>query len=123
MGADRKANTRGLVRAPSGLLQRLQRQVALEALGESGASLGTEAVVAHTASMGAEAGAESCQGALTRKRTLFGSRGASLLERLQHRVALEALRESSSSVGAELVASQTAITVEWRQVLRRVKGR
>ena len=39
MGADRKANIRGLVRAPSGLLQKLQRRVALEALGESSASL------------------------------------------------------------------------------------
>ena len=70
MGADRKANTRGLVRAPSGLLQRLQRQVVLEALSESGASLGAEAVVAQTASMGAGKGAEGCQWALTQKRTL-----------------------------------------------------
>ena len=54
MGADRKANTGGLVGAPSGLLQQLQRRVALEALGESGASLGAEAVVAQAASMGAE---------------------------------------------------------------------
>ena len=34
------------VRAPSGLLELLQRGVALEALGESGGSLGTEAVAA-----------------------------------------------------------------------------
>ena len=52
MGADRKANTRGLVRAPSGLLQRLQCGVALEALGESGCSLGTEVVASQTASRG-----------------------------------------------------------------------
>ena len=52
-GADRKANTGGLVRAPSGLLQRLQPRVALEALGESGASLGAESVFLQTASMGA----------------------------------------------------------------------
>ena len=74
-GADRKGKHSGaLVRAPSGLLQRLQRRVALEALGESSASLGAEVVVVHTASMGAEAGAEACQGALTQKRTLRGLR-------------------------------------------------
>ena len=54
MGADRKANTWELVRAPSGLLQQLQRRIALEALRESGASLGAKGVVAQTASMGAE---------------------------------------------------------------------
>ena len=36
--------------------------------------------------------------------------GGDLLERLQRRVALEALRESSSSFGAKLVALQTAST-------------
>ena len=41
-----------LVRAPSGLLQRLQRRVALEALGESDSSLGAEAVASQTASRG-----------------------------------------------------------------------
>ena len=61
-GADRKANTRELVRAPSALPQQLQRRVALEALGESGCSLGTEAVVLQTASMGAEVGAEVVKG-------------------------------------------------------------
>ena len=35
-----------------------------------------------------------CQWALTQKRTLFGSRGASLLQRLQRDVALESLGES-----------------------------
>ena len=70
MGADRKANTWGLVRAPSGLLQRLQRRVALEALGESGASLGAEAVEAQTASMGADVGAEGRQWALTARPSL-----------------------------------------------------
>ena len=49
----------GLVRAPSDLPQRLQCGVALEALGESGASLGAEAVAVQTASMGAEVGAEA----------------------------------------------------------------
>ena len=51
-GADRKANTWELVRAPSGLLQQLQRRVALEALGESGCSLGTEDVISQTARRG-----------------------------------------------------------------------
>ena len=50
MGADRKANIRGLVREAGGLLERLQRGVALEALDESGYSFGTEAVVSQTAS-------------------------------------------------------------------------
>ena len=55
-GADTKANTRALVRAPGGLLERLQRDVALEVLRESSSSLGTEMVVRETASMGAEVG-------------------------------------------------------------------
>ena len=74
MGADRKANTWELVRAPGGLLQQLQRRVVLEALSESGTSLGAEAVVAQTASMGAEMGAEACQGALTQKELSIGRR-------------------------------------------------
>eukprot|EP00964_Phaeocystis_antarctica_P115280 scaffold79253_cov51-Phaeocystis_antarctica.AAC.2 len=57
MGADTKANTRELVRAPGGLLERLQCRVALDALGESGSSFGTEVVVSQTASTGAEASA------------------------------------------------------------------
>ena len=55
---------------PSSLLQRLQRGVALECLGESGSAFGTELVALETASMGAGAGAEGCQWALTRKQTL-----------------------------------------------------
>ena len=70
MGADRKSNARGLVRWPCGLLELLQRGVALEALGESEYSLGAEAVGRDTASTGAETGAEACQGALIQKRTL-----------------------------------------------------
>ena len=66
MGADSKAITRGLVRAPSGLLQRLQRRVALEALGESGCSLGTEAVVSQTASRGVWPVVRSVNGRLQR---------------------------------------------------------
>ena len=72
MGADRKANTWELVRALSGLLQRLQRRVALESLGESGSSFRAESVFRETVSMGAGAGAEGCQWALTRKQTLYG---------------------------------------------------
>ena len=62
MGADTKANTRELVREPGGLLERFQRDVALDALGESSSSLGTEPVALQTASTGAEAGAESVNG-------------------------------------------------------------
>jgi len=58
------------VRGPGGLLELLQRGVALEALGESGSSLGAKAVSRDTACMGAEAEAEACQGALTEKQTL-----------------------------------------------------
>ena len=58
------------VRGPSGLLEGLQCGVALEALGESGCSLGTEVVGRDAARMGAEARAEACQRALTQKRTL-----------------------------------------------------
>ena len=57
MGADTKANTRELVLAQGGLLDGLQRGVALEALGESGSCFGTEFVPPQTANMGAEAGA------------------------------------------------------------------
>ena len=61
MGADTKTNSQ-LVRAPGGLLERLQRGVALETLGKSSSSLRTEAVGRETASMGAEVGAESVNG-------------------------------------------------------------
>ena len=74
-GADTKANAQELIREAGGLLERLQRGVALETLGESESSLGVEAVGRDTASTGAEAGAEVGlrrvkQGALTQKRTL-----------------------------------------------------
>ena len=46
-------------------------------------------------------------GADTQKRTLFSSRGASLLQRLQRGVALESHGESSSSFGVEPVAFET----------------
>ena len=61
-GADTKANTREPVRAPSGLLEQSQRGVALEALGESSSSFGTEAVPRETASMGAGAVLRSVNG-------------------------------------------------------------
>ena len=70
VGADTKANTLELVRVPSSPLQRLQRGVALESLGESGSCFRAEAVARETASMGAEVGAEGCQWALTERRTL-----------------------------------------------------
>ena len=104
------------VQEAGGLLQRLQRGVALQALGESSSSLGTEFVETQTASMGAEAGAEACQWALTQKANY--SRGGGALER-SHSAPLEPLaqlRDTLSSVGAiaavieaaELVVGQTA---------------
>ena len=61
MGADTKASTRELVREVGGLLERLQRRVALEALRESGSSFGAELVASQTEHGGVEAGAEACQ--------------------------------------------------------------
>ena len=115
MGPDTKANTRELVRAPGGLLERLQRRVALEALGESDSSFGTEAVLLQTASTGEEASSEECQGALTERRTLWGGGG---LER-GHSAPLERLAQLVDTLGgvgavsvfveaAELVVSQAA---------------
>ena len=52
MGADTKANTLELVREAGGLLERLQRRVALEALCNRGSSFGTEPVVLKTAGVG-----------------------------------------------------------------------
>ena len=72
MGADTKANTRELVREAGGLHERLQHGVALEALGESGSPFRAESVHGETASMGAGAGAEGCQWAVTQKQTLCG---------------------------------------------------
>eukprot|EP00964_Phaeocystis_antarctica_P086334 scaffold54666_cov68-Phaeocystis_antarctica.AAC.7 len=50
MGADTKTNTQELVRAPGGLLERLQRGVALEALRERSSCLRAETVERETAS-------------------------------------------------------------------------
>jgi hypothetical protein len=52
MGADTKANTLELVREAGGLLERLQRRVALETLCKRGSSFGTEPVVLETAGAG-----------------------------------------------------------------------
>ena len=65
---------------PSGLLQRLQRGVALESLGESGSSFRAESVFRETASMGAGVGAEGCQWGLTQKQPLLGAAAHSRLE-------------------------------------------
>ena len=75
MGADRKSNTREPVRAPGGLLERSQCRVALDALGESGSSFGTEPVILQTAITGAEAGIELCQRALTQRNADFAQGG------------------------------------------------
>ena len=52
MGADTKANTRELVREVGGLLERLQRRVALETLRNRGSSFGTKLVALKTAGVG-----------------------------------------------------------------------
>jgi hypothetical protein len=63
---DTKANTRELVRAPGGPLERTQRGVALQALRNRSSSLGAESVVIETASMGAEVGLTVSMGADTK---------------------------------------------------------
>ena len=104
MGADTKANAQELVREAGGLLERLQRGVALEALSESESSLGAEAVGRDTASTGAEAGAEACQGALTRKQTLWGGDAPEVGDlRL-----LEDGGECGGALGSDAVAVETA---------------
>ena len=73
-GTDTKANIREPIRATGGLLELFQCRVALQPVSESDSSLGAELVALQTASRGAEAGAEACQWALTRKQTLRGRR-------------------------------------------------
>ena len=51
-GTDTKANTRQLVREVGGLLERLQRRVALETLCDRGSPFGTKPVVLKTAGVG-----------------------------------------------------------------------
>ena len=104
MGADTKANTLELVRVPSSLLQRSQRGVALQALGESGSSFRAESVSRETGSMGADAGDEGCQRALTKRRTLSGG-GA--LEVGDHRL-FEDGCERGGALVSDLVVPNTA---------------
>ena len=105
MGADTKAKAQGQVRVPGGPLNRLKRQVALEALSESGSSFGTEVVTRETAGTGAEAGAEECQRALTRKQTLLGGGGALEVGNLR---LLEDGGERGGDLGPDEVACETA---------------
>ena len=106
-GADTKANTRELVRAPGGLLKRLQRGVALGALSKSSSSFGTELVERETASMRRMLRVSMGADTKANTRELVRAPGG-LLERLQRGVALDALSESSSSFGTELVGRETA---------------
>ena len=131
MGADTKANTQELVRAPGGLPERLQRRVALEALGESDYSFRTEVVPSQTASTGEEASSEECQGATKANTRELVREVGGLLERLQRRVALETLCDRGSSFGAELVAPKTAFgwvlevsgePCQWALTLKRTLG-
>ena len=68
-GADRKANTRESLRATGGVHKRWQRGVALQALGESGCSLGAKFIPRETASTGAEVGDEVSVGIDTKANT------------------------------------------------------
>ena len=70
MGADTKANFVSWFERQAGLLERLQRRVALEALCNRGSFFGTELVPMETAGVGSEVVGESCQWALTQWRTL-----------------------------------------------------
>ena len=79
MGTDTNANSRELVREVGGLLERLQRRVALEALCDRGSSFGAELVAPKTAfGWVLEVSGEPCQWALT-------SKGGGLLETAQRR--------------------------------------
>ena len=100
----RKRTLGALVREAGGLLQRAQRGVTLQALGESSSSLGTEFVETQTASMGAEAGAEACQWALTRTNTL---RGGGALQVGDLRL-LEDGGEHGGALGSNVVAGEAA---------------
>ena len=124
MGPDTKANTRELVRAPGGLLERLQRRVALEALCESDSSFGTEAVLLQPASTGEEASSEECQGALTQTRTLWGG-GA---PKRGHGAALEPLAELDDALGGVgavtlIIAAAEMVTGQAAKERRSVNGR
>ena len=70
-GADKKSEHSGPVRAPSSLLEHLQRQVALKPVSESGSSLGAEAVLSKAAGTGegVSMGADKKANTLGRRRT------------------------------------------------------
>ena len=91
-------------------------------------TLGSDVVASETASEGQNWNGE-CVGVSMGPDTKANTQDAvvrapgGLLEKLQRRVALEALSESDSSFGTEVVPSQTASTGERRRVLRTVKGR
>ena len=104
-GADTKSeHLGGLVREAGGLLQRAQRGVGLQALGESSSSLGTKSIVPETASVGEDAAAEKCQWALTRKQH-FGCGGALEVGDLR---LLEDGSERSDALVSNVVLSETA---------------
>ena len=108
-GADTKANAWG-----GGTLERGNLRL-LEDGSERRGALVFDVVATETAGEWRSEDIEIavCQGALTQKANSSELvREAGLLERSQRQIAREALRESSSSFGAELVVSQTASTVE-----------
>ena len=106
-GADTKANAWG-----GGTLERGNLRL-LEDGSERRGALVFDVVATETAGEWRSEDIEIavCQGALTQKANSSELvREAGLLERSQRQIAREALRESSSSFGAELVASQTVST-------------
>ena len=103
-----------------GALERGHRAL-LEPLAQLGDALGgvgaaaaiveaAELVAAQAAMSGARMVRDECQRALTQKQTLrrWLECPSSLLERLQRRVAFEALGERGSSLGTEVVDPETA---------------
>ena len=102
----------------------MQRGVALGSLGESGSSFRAEAVIPETASMGAGAGAEGCQWALTQTRTLWGG-GA---PKRGHGAALEPLAELDDALGGVgavtlIIAAAEMVTGQAAKERRSVNGR
>ena len=102
MGADTKANTLELVREAGGLLERLQRRVALETLCNRGSSFRTEIVVFETAGVGSEVRVAACQWALTQD--LFGG---SALQVANLRL-LEHGSERGGALDSDLVITEAA---------------
>ena len=110
MGADTKANAQELVREAGGLLERLQRGVALEALSESEYSLGIEAVGRDTVSTGvlgmsrgADTNASACGAACAPERRERRGRGQQLTQhdRSRHADALHVQVELRDAVLAQ----------------------